>query len=66
MTFRSPTLLLFPFLWKFCVGTLFCGGFMCLFNQIAEEEIANCFTLFVMWLSLFYVFSSRCRSAVCD
>ena len=63
----------------FVVALIVYGGFvwgacyvMCLFesiqfsNILAGEERAGCFTLIVLWLSLFSVSSSRCRGLICS
>ena len=35
-------------------------------NHLAEEERVGCFTLIVLWLSVFCVSSSLCRGLVCS
>ena len=45
-------------MWFLCVGALFCGvlGVLsCSSNHMAEETRAGCFTLIVLWLSVFCV-----------
>ena len=46
--------------WDLCVGSLFCGVFLCVISSLqssclAEEEKSDCFTSVVLWLSLFWV-----------
>ena len=56
-----------------CVGPLLCFlhigvlfSLACMPNQLAEEERAGCFTLIVLWLSVFCVSSSWCIGLVCS
>ena len=46
-----------------CVLVSWCLFKLC--NHLAVEGKVACFTLIVLWLSLFCVFSSRCHPIVC-
>ena len=51
------------------LGLWFVVVFWCRFwfrNHLAEEERVGCFTLIVLWLSVFCVSSSRCLGLVCS
>ena len=47
-------------------GTLSCGVVLGVHYQAAINEIASCFTLIILWLSVFFLSSSQCRELVCS
>ena len=47
-------------------GTLSCSVVLGVHYLAAKEEIASCFTLITLWLSVFFLSSSRCRELVCS
>ena len=48
---------------EFCAGSVY-GAVLGVLSSSAEEGRAGCFALFVMWLSVFCVSSSRCHGLV--